>query len=50
MKELKETEILKDSIALMETKIAGKLHLASNKLESKNVEIEKKSKELIHAN
>lgn len=50
MKPVNETDLMKESIALMETKLARKLSLASKKLVLKNEEIEKNSKELILAN
>jgi hypothetical protein len=50
MKSINETEILKESIALMEKKLDRKLFLASKKLVCKNEEIERNSKELIMAN
>jgi len=50
MKPINETDLMKESIALMETKLARKLSLASKKLALKNEEIEKNSKVLIQAN
>lgn len=50
MKPVYETEILKESIALMETKLAKKLKLVGKKSVCKNEEIEKNAKDLIFAN
>ncbi|RTY97498.1 hypothetical protein EKL98_15960, partial [Flavobacterium bomense] len=50
MKPTKEQDILKESIALMETKLARKLILANKKSVSKNEEIEINSKDLILVN
>ena len=50
MKTDNENELYKDSIALMETKLARKLFLANKKLACKNAEIEKRAAELILAN
>jgi len=50
MKPSKEQDVLKESIALMETKLAKKLILANKKSVSKNEEIEINSKDLILVN
>lgn len=47
---IKEHEILKESIALMEIKLAKKLTLANKKLALKNYKIEKSAKKLTLAN
>jgi signal transduction histidine kinase len=50
MKPVNEIDILKESIVLMENKLAVKLMKANRELDSKNVEIEKSAAELILAN
>jgi len=50
MKPVQETDIMKESIALMETKLARKLVLSGNKMVCKKEEIENSAKELILAN
>ncbi len=47
MKPVYEAEILKESIALMETKLARKFLLAGNESVYKNEEIEKNAKDLM---
>jgi signal transduction histidine kinase len=50
MKPINETDILKESIVLMENKLAEKLFLTNKKLVRKTAEIEERAKESISAN
>ncbi|WP_281298327.1 diguanylate cyclase [Flavobacterium limnophilum] len=50
MKTIIENDVLKESVSMMEIKLARKLFLGNKKAESKKAEIEKTAKELIIAN